>query len=111
MIDTVMRAAVLRQRGRAGLSVCDFPRPVSAEGEALLKVSAAGLNRVDLYMRDNGAGITHELPLVLGVEAAGVVVAASGLRPGQKAVLYSNAYVAPAGIAALATSRSACAHA
>ena len=90
-----MRAAVLAQRGREGLALRDFPRPVPAEGEALLRVHAAGLNRVDLYMRDNGVGITHALPLVQGVEAAGVVAeapAGSGLVVGQKAVLYSNAF-------------------
>jgi NADPH:quinone reductase-like Zn-dependent oxidoreductase len=90
-----MRAAVLTQRGRAGLVVREHPVPVPGDGEALLRVHAVGLNRVDLYMRDNGAGITHELPLVQGVEAAGVVAHAppgSGLRVGQKAVLYSNAF-------------------
>ena len=90
-----MKAAVLEQRGREGLQLRDFPRPVPAEGEALLRVHAVGLNRVDLYMRDNGAGITHALPLVQGVEAAGVVAeapAASGLKVGQKAILYSSAF-------------------
>jgi len=89
-----MQAAVLESRGRAGLSVREFQRPVPQAGEALLRVHAAGLNRVDLYMRDSGAGITHQLPLVLGVEAAGVVAEAdpaSGLKAGQKAILYSNA--------------------
>jgi len=92
---STMKAAVLQTRGRAGLVVREFPRPVPAPGEALLRVHAVGLNRVDLYMRDNGAGITHDLPLVLGVEAAGVVAeapAGSGLTVGQKAVLYSNAF-------------------
>ena len=90
-----MKAALLESRGRAGLTVRDFPRPVPAPGEALLRIHAAGLNRVDLTMRDNGAGIRHDLPLVLGVECAGVVAeadAASGLKVGQKAVLYSNAF-------------------
>ena len=53
------------------------------------------MNRVDLYMRDNGAGITHALPQVMGVEAAGVVAEAepgSGLKPGMKAILYSEAF-------------------
>jgi len=89
-----MQAAVLETRGREGLRVREFPRPVPSDGEALLRVHAAGLNRVDLYMRDNGQGITHALPIVQGVEAAGVVELAppgSGLRVGQKAVLYSNA--------------------
>lgn len=90
-----MKAAVLQTRGRAGLAVQEHPRPVRQPGEALLRIHAAGLNRVDLYMRDNGAGITHDLPLVLGVECAGVVAEAepsSGLKIGQKAVLYSNAF-------------------
>jgi NADPH:quinone reductase-like Zn-dependent oxidoreductase len=90
-----MKAAILRERGPKGLSVHDVPVPVRRPGEVLLRVHAAALNRVDLYMRDNGAGITHSLPQTLGVEAAGVVVEAdadSGLRPGQKAVVYANAF-------------------
>ncbi|SFP57196.1 NADPH:quinone reductase [Variovorax sp. OK605] len=73
----------------------DVPAPVRRAGEVLLRVHAAALNRVDLYMRDSGSGITHSLPQTLGVEAAGVVVEAdadSGLVPGQKAVIYSNAF-------------------
>lgn len=94
-IPTTMKAAVLQRRGREGLSLREHPVPVPRAGEALLRIHAAGLNRVDLYMRDSGAGITHSLPLVLGVEAAGIVAQAppdSGLRAGQKAVLYSNAF-------------------
>lgn len=73
----------------------EVPPPKRLPGEAMLRVHAAGVNRVDLYMRDDGSGITHDLPLILGVEAAGVVVEAdpdSGLEAGQKAVLYSNAF-------------------
>lgn len=95
MPATTMQAAVLEQRGREGLRVRAFPKPTPTPGEALLRVHAAGLNRVNLYMRDSGAGITHELPLVQGVEAAGVVAEAPadcGLRVGQKAVLFSNAF-------------------
>lgn len=90
-----MRAAVLEQRGREGLVLRDFPKPEPAPGEALIRVHAVGLNRVDLYMRDVGVGITHELPIVQGVEGAGVVAEAppgSGLRVGQKAVLFSVAF-------------------
>ncbi|KIU48306.1 MULTISPECIES: zinc-binding dehydrogenase [Bradyrhizobium] len=90
-----MKAAVLERRGADGVVWRDFPDPVPATGESVLKVAAASVNRVDLYMRDNGSGITHVLPQVMGVEAAGEVVEAapgSGLRPGMKAVLFSEAF-------------------
>ncbi len=90
-----MKAAVLERRGADGVVWRDFPDPVPAAGESVLKVAAASVNRVDLYMRDNGSGITHVLPQVMGVEAAGEVVEAapgSGLRPGMKAVLFSEAF-------------------
>jgi len=90
-----MKAAVLERRGADGVSWRDFPDPAPAPGESVLKVAASSLNRVDLYMRDNGAGITHNLPQVMGVEAAGEIVETepgSGLRPGMKAVLFSEAF-------------------
>ena len=90
-----MKAAILETRGRDRLFIRDVPVPERKPGEVLLRVHAAGLNRVDLYMRDNGAGITHTLPQTLGVECAGTVVEAdadSGLRAGQKAAVYSNAF-------------------
>lgn len=90
-----MLAAVLEHRGPDGLRLRDIARPVAQPGEALLRVRAAGLNRVDLYMRDVGIGITHTLPIVQGVEAAGVVAEAptgSGLRVGQPAMLFANAF-------------------
>ena len=90
-----MKAVVLNERGRTGANWGDFPDPKPAAGESVLKVAAGSLNRVDLYMRDNGAGITHVLPQVMGIDAAGVVAEAepgSGLRPGMKALLYSEAF-------------------
>lgn len=90
-----MKAAVLERRGAEGVSWRDFPDPRPAPGEFVLRVAASSLNRVDLYMRDNGAGITHSLPQVMGVEAAGEVVEAapdSGLKPGMKAILYPDAF-------------------
>jgi NADPH:quinone reductase-like Zn-dependent oxidoreductase len=90
-----MKAAVLERRGPDGVTWRDFPDPAPAAGESVLKVAASSVNRVDLYMRDNGGGITHTLPQVMGVEAAGEVVEAapgSGLKPGMKAVLFSEAF-------------------
>jgi NADPH:quinone reductase-like Zn-dependent oxidoreductase len=90
-----MKAVVLKERGPTGANWGDFPDPKPAAGESVLKVAAGSLNRVDLYMRDNGAGITHVLPQVMGIDAAGVVAEAepgSGLHPGMKALLYSEAF-------------------
>ncbi len=90
-----MKAAVLERRGVDGVIWRDFPNPVPAPRESVLKVAASSVNRLDLYMRDNGSGITHALPQVMGVEAAGEIVEAApgtGLRPGMKAILFSEAY-------------------
>jgi NADPH:quinone reductase-like Zn-dependent oxidoreductase len=90
-----MKAAVLERRGADGVSWRDFPDPTPAQDESVLRVAASSVNRVDLYMRDSGAGITHRLPQVMGVEAAGVIAEAapdSGLKPGMKAVLFSEAF-------------------
>ena len=90
-----MKAVVLEKRGADGAKWRDFPDPIPAPGESVMRVVASSLNRVDLYMRDSGVGITHKLPQVMGVEGAGEIVEAapgSGLRPGMKAILYSEAF-------------------
>ncbi|TXT36489.1 MAG: alcohol dehydrogenase [Comamonadaceae bacterium] len=46
---------------------------VRQPGEVLIRVEAATLNQVDLYMRNSGAGITHRLPQIMGLDAAGVI--------------------------------------
>jgi NADPH:quinone reductase-like Zn-dependent oxidoreductase len=52
-----MKAAVLERRGPEGVSWREFSDPAPAPRESVLRVAASSLNRVDLYMRDNGAGI------------------------------------------------------
>ena len=86
-----MKAIVLQERGRDGVRLCDMPAPACPPGWARVRLHAASVNRVDLYMRDSGAGITHALPLIMGVDGAGEVIeapAASGLAPGDRVVLY-----------------------
>jgi NADPH:quinone reductase-like Zn-dependent oxidoreductase len=90
-----MKAAVLFERGASGLRLVDVPDPEPAPGEAVMRVRASSLNRVDLYMRDNGAGISHQLPLILGVDGVGEIVEASpgtGLAVGARVMLYSLVY-------------------
>jgi NADPH:quinone reductase-like Zn-dependent oxidoreductase len=90
-----MKAVVLEKRGRDGIRVGDFPDPKRGPGQAIMRVRAAALNHVDIYMRDSGKGITHELPMILGLDAAGEVVEAdadSGLKPGQRVIAYPSEF-------------------
>jgi hypothetical protein len=59
--ESSMKAAVLQRRGAEGVSSRDFPDPQPAKDESVLRVIASSLNRVDLYMRDSGVGITTRL--------------------------------------------------
>lgn len=87
-----MRAVVLEHReGPGGLAVRERPEPQRPPGWVEVAVRRACLNRVDVYMRRSGAGITHSLPMVLGLDAAGEVLSAdpdSRLAPGTRVVVY-----------------------
>lgn len=86
-----MKAIVLHHRGAAGVSLCDMPRPECPPGWARVRMIAASVNRVDLYMRDTGAGISHQLPLIMGVDGVGEVIEAPDrpdLAPGDRVILY-----------------------
>jgi len=57
----------------------------------LVRVHAVGLNRVDLYMRNSGAGIRHSLPIVMGLDGAGTVEdadPATGFTIGDRVVIH-----------------------
>ncbi|MBK5915031.1 zinc-binding dehydrogenase [Rhodocyclus purpureus] len=78
--------------GNEVVEVRECERPTRKSGEVLLRVQAATLNQVDLYMRNSGAGITHRLPQIMGLDAAGVVeevdAGESVLKPGQCVVVH-----------------------
>ena len=59
--------------GNEVVHVQSCARPRRLPGEVLVRLHAATLNQVDLYMRNSGAGITHQLPQIMGVDGAGVV--------------------------------------
>lgn len=88
-----MKAAYITGHGSADVVVYgERPLPQRRAGEVLVRVCAATLNRVDLYMRDSGAGITHTLPQIMGLDGAGVVAEVDAdetrLRMGQRVVLH-----------------------
>ncbi len=71
-----MRAVVARRRGGPDVLEIEMrPRPVPAEGEILIAVEAAGVNRPDALQRMGHYPPPPGASDVLGLEAAGVVVA------------------------------------
>ena len=88
-----MKAAYLTGHGgNEVVAVGERPRPLRRAGEVLVRLHAATVNRVDLYMRDSGAGITHQLPMIMGLDGAGVVeeidTGEPTLRVSQRVVLH-----------------------
>lgn len=78
--------------GNEVVSIAMRPKPVRQPGQVLIRMQAATLNRVDLYMRNSGAGITHQLPQIMGLDGAGIVEEVDEhervLAPGQSVVLH-----------------------
>ena len=59
--------------GNEVVHVGERPTPVRKIGEVLIRLQTSALNQVDLYMRNSGAGITHQLPQNMGIEGFGHV--------------------------------------
>ncbi|MFZ2388549.1 MAG: zinc-binding dehydrogenase [Polaromonas sp.] len=78
--------------GNEVVSIAMRPKPVRQPGQVLIRMQAATLNQVDLYMRNSGAGITHHLPQIMGLDGAGIVEEVDAhervLAPGQSVVLH-----------------------
>lgn len=77
----------LRLHGAGDLRLSDEPNPIAGPGEAVVRVTAVGICGSDLHWYDE-SGIGDAVltrPLVLGHEAAGVIV--DGPRAGQRVAL------------------------
>lgn len=90
-----MKAVMITAHGGNDVvQVRNCPRPQRRTGEVLIRMAAGTLNQVDLYMRNSGAGITHSLPLIMGLDGAGTVEEADAdepvLRPGCKVVIHPS---------------------
>lgn len=74
MADETMKAVYFEEHGgREVLKAGEVPRPEPGPGQALLRVLACGVNRLDIYSRTGRTKVA--LPHISGSEAAGVVVA------------------------------------
>jgi NADPH2:quinone reductase len=77
---TKTRAVIAtRAGGPEVLQIVERPRPVPGEGEILVRVRAAGMNRMDVLQREGNYPLPPDASDVLGVELAGVV---ESLGPG-----------------------------
>jgi NADPH2:quinone reductase len=90
-----MKAIVLREFGAPEvLHLEELPTPAPAPGEVLIKVHAVSFNRtLDLVVRAGKYPSDVRLPLVLGVDPAGVVAATGegveALKPGARVAVVS----------------------
>ena len=50
-----------------------IPKPVPADGEAIVKIKAFGLNRMDLLQREGLYPLPPQAPETMGVEFSGTV--------------------------------------
>jgi NADPH2:quinone reductase len=70
-----MQALVL-SRYNGPLELTEVPRPSAQPGQVLVRIKASGLNLLDIKIRAGSAAhARHPLPLVLGIDMAGVVEA------------------------------------
>ncbi len=75
-----MKAVILKQHGGPEvLEYKDHPTPVPGAGQVLVRLHAAALNRMDLWVRQGWPGIKLEYPHILGADGAGEIAA---LGPG-----------------------------
>jgi NADPH:quinone reductase-like Zn-dependent oxidoreductase len=77
-----MKATLFRQHGGPEvLEYTDFPTPEPKPGEALIRLHAAALNRMDVMVRNGWPGLKLELPHINGADGAGEVVALNPSQP------------------------------
>ncbi len=71
-----MKAAYFNEHGPVDvLQYGDLPTPEPGPGEALVRIRAAALNRLDIWVREGWPGIRHSPPHVPGADGAGEIAA------------------------------------
>lgn len=101
MPKTMYAAVIHRQGGPEVISYEEIARPEPGPGEALIRVRATSLNRLDLWARSGPPGPVFpwkepDFPIISGSDCAGEVAAVgpgvTNVRPGQRVVLYPSLY-------------------
>ncbi|MBI5824396.1 MAG: zinc-binding dehydrogenase [Chloroflexi bacterium] len=71
-----MKTILFRQHGGPEvLEYTDFPTPEPKTGEVLVRLRAAALNRMDVFVRNGWPGLKLELPHINGADGAGEIAA------------------------------------
>lgn len=84
-----MRAAYIEHTGPPDvILVGDLPRPEPGPGQALVRVAAAAINPIDLYLRSGLVAMPIPLPYIIGCDLAGTVEevgpGVTRVRPGDR---------------------------
>ena len=90
-----MKAVFLRQHGDLDvLEYGDVSKPEPGPGEVLVRLKAAALNGLDLWVRKGWPGLKIDYPHILGADGAGEVAAVGegveGWSPGDRVVINAN---------------------
>ena len=91
-----MKAVLFHTHGGPGvLQYTDFPAPEPAPGEALIRLHAAALNRMDVMVRNGWPGLNLDMPHINGADGAGEIVgfghdSKGGLKIGDHVVINAN---------------------
>ncbi|MFQ5615036.1 MAG: zinc-binding dehydrogenase [Anaerolineales bacterium] len=94
--DTIAMKAILfhQHGGPEVLQYTDHPAPQPGRGDALIRLRAAAMNRVDLWVRNGWPGIRLRYPHIPGADGAGEVAAlgegVAGWEVGDRVVINSN---------------------
>ncbi|OGN75896.1 MAG: hypothetical protein A2X25_01775 [Chloroflexi bacterium GWB2_49_20] len=90
-----MKAVLFHQHGGTEvLKFTDYPTPSLQEAHALVKLHAAALNRMDIFVRKGWPGLKLEYPHILGADGAGEIAAladgVTGWKIGDRVVINAN---------------------
>lgn len=90
-----MKTVLLHKHGGPDvLEYADFPEPEPGSGQVLVRLKAAALNRLDLWVRNGWPGIKLEYPHIPGADGAGEIAGlgagVQGWQVGERVVINSN---------------------
>jgi NADPH:quinone reductase-like Zn-dependent oxidoreductase len=90
-----MKAILFRKHGGPEvLEYADFPTPEPKRGEALIRLRAAALNRMDVTVRNGWPGLKLEWPHINGADGAGEIEVlgddVAGFSIGERVVINAN---------------------